>query len=79
MKVKRATKETSIDISFAPSKKKHSCSCSLKLVGKGDFKHHLIEDAIITLAESFNMVDHLDHVISILKIKKDNAKEIKSC
>jgi hypothetical protein len=76
--MERITKEVSIEIKL----KKLSEHYVLCVLGTGDLAHHLIEDAIILLAEygvqNINMTpDHIDHAISVLKKKKDDLRDVR--
>lgn len=49
--------------------------CFLSLSAAGDFRHHLIEELILLLADKFDMNDHLHLVLAKIKTKIDNSKE----
>ncbi len=51
--------------------------CNIDIKGSGDFRHHLVEEILFTLADKFNMGNHLDVAINKLKVRLDNLKEVK--
>jgi imidazoleglycerol phosphate dehydratase HisB len=69
----RITKETQIHIDYSFSS---NGKCKIQINGKGDFKHHLIEDIIILLGEKFDMLDHVYLGGINSKIRQDLAKEV---
>jgi hypothetical protein len=72
---KRKTNEVKVTVKYESDE---NGTCAIAVIGKGDFRHHLIEEVLFLIADEFDMGNHLQIVINKLQVRLDNANTMPS-